>query len=676
MNGPRWSWATRIGNVLVLLVLLLLVPVPAAQAACEGDPVSAARPDGGLVGWFVTKPDDVPPAEARPFADNSKYSVSDVYGWGTHWGTYDLGCGPDAAKAPTAGPFTAFGNLALEVSKFGGVFLSWIGGFVENLPLGWLDAVITDINRAVMDNIWKFWFPLTILAIGIFLLWRARQAAFAETGSAFAWMVVVLVVSVFFLNYPAKAGELFDDGLGQLSSVARKPFGNSTVESLVMEEIIYPTWSAGQFGSADSPTARRYGPELYWSTHYTWAEVEEMRGDPDAAEEIAEEKGETYERIAQEVQDSDPAAYAHFTGNEAQYRLGQAVMSWPFVLFTALFIAFGLALVAIGFLMVRLFVVAFPVIGLIGAHPKGHVHIQGLWDLFAAALWNVVKFNFIVGVYTLAVGALLVVNMNPLGKLFFLVVLTVVCLMIAKPFRALKSMVPGVNPNQSYLAGTMRRAVDYAMHRHAVEEGVAAADRRARPDSPTTTTQPPGRKLPEEETLPPIPVASPGRHAGRPTVPEPYKVDIEWGTPTAPATTPYGAPGLAPGDVPAGRPAPAIGKHRGASEPVRELPAVPAAATDRPFDPTASPAMVPAAATADGRLEPSYDFGVPKPPDAASGPPLRRFAIGEDEAVEPVYQRNPASPQDADVEIPLADTQLDREGNEVFMVYSRADRRL
>lgn len=686
------SFVARLAVVFGFLGGFLTLTAQPAFAWCEGDPPPPVPPDDGVVGWFVDDPAgaEVPPEQADPFQPDARYSVSDVYGWSTHWGTYDLGCGPDAAKAPTANPFTALANIALIPPKWGGVATSWWDHLTENLPLGWLDQLVADTNDKILNTIWKFWFPVTLLLVGLYVLWKARRAEYAETSTSILVVVLVLVASVFFLVHPQRAMDLMDAGLAKVSEIAAKPFGGDNMESLVMENMIYPTWLSGQFGDSDSVAARKYGPDIYWSTHYTWAEVERIEADPNAAEEINAEKRSVYENVASRIKEEDPAAYRHFTGNAAGNRLAAAFGVYPFVAFAVLFILLGAVLVAVAHLAVKGFVIGMPLIGLLAAHPSGRTHLQQLWDYFAAAGVALFKFTFLVGLFTTVTGALLASDsvfgdptapgvdprfgLNPLAKLFFLIVLTVIFLMVAKPLRSMKAMIPGANPNYSILGAGIRKAINYAVHRHAASSGVRQALDEHDGPAASPAEQPVHTAASAEETtmpaLPPPPYANAGavgaqhRQAALGSgpawgPPDPGKVRVEWGTPH-----------VDPGQ--------ALRNHDAAvtlgvtPTEAKALPAAPVSTSREqttPDDPTPTSRPIGPAPGPPGEPTPTS----PAAEGVAQLAPRRRQVVNE--AGEPIYHREQARQHTEDpIDLPLAERQLDRDGNEVHVIYTRADR--
>src|SRR6185369_16757134 len=95
---PRWvRVTTKVLGVFVLAAATLFVAPGSASAlpivgGCTTPPAPES-PQQGISGFFMSKPNPLPPAE-DPFAANAKTTPFEQYGLaGLSWYTYDLGCG-------------------------------------------------------------------------------------------------------------------------------------------------------------------------------------------------------------------------------------------------------------------------------------------------------------------------------------------------------------------------------------------------------------------------------------------------------------------------------------------------------------------------------------------------------------------------------------------------------
>ena len=104
--------------MLGLLLAGLLGPAAPAAAdpldeICKEVP-APVRPDFQVAGLVMDKPDlaEVPDAAPDPFKDPT-VPISDVYGWAWRYTNYDLGCGADFVRDPSAVASTSLANVAM-----------------------------------------------------------------------------------------------------------------------------------------------------------------------------------------------------------------------------------------------------------------------------------------------------------------------------------------------------------------------------------------------------------------------------------------------------------------------------------------------------------------------------------------------------------------------------------
>ena len=224
-------------------------------------------------------------------------------------------------------------------------------------------------------------------------------------------------------------------------------------------EALYKTWLVGNFGSADSPTAKEYGPRLMSALTYTWSDVKRMDADPAAKTTIDDAKATEYMTIAAEVQEKDPAAYESLTG-KTDTRTAPATFGIAWLLLMGLFVAIASFIVVLAKVLMLGLILYGMVASVVGVVKFSA--LQRVWDLFTAALLNVVKFTITAGAMTLAMGAVATAPVGAGWRLLFAAILTAIALMFTKPIRSFKSMA-GMNPNSSVIADMTRRAIGTAI---------------------------------------------------------------------------------------------------------------------------------------------------------------------------------------------------------------------
>lgn len=662
-------------------------PIGSASAMCEGD-ISPVRPDGTPVGWFLSPPNvgqhvdssgakvdnDYP--SGSPF-DDSKVSWSDTFGYGGHWNTYDLGCGPDAAHAPLAGPFTAFGNLVMEIAKFPVAVLSQVQDWLTSDPFSWLDPVTATIAQTFKQNVWLQFFPLSLVVLGLVFIWQSRRADFNATMSATGWALVVITLSVFLLNYPQKANSLMTSAITSGSAVASSPFSNGNFADEVSQYIIYPQWLQGELGSSTSAVAQKYGEDLYAAQHLTWVEAQRVDRAGQAPTSISlpdpnqtpsqredallpRQKDEDFKDVAKQVKADDRTAYENLQGLHGENRLAAAVIMSVYTWTASLFMCMALAFLALALLMVRAVVIAAPIAAIVGVHERYRHVLKGILNMFVASLVAVVKFTLAAGVFSLVVSGVIAAPTNQALKLLLVLVSTVVALMVVKPIRTLKTVIPAADPNTSYL----KQALGYVVHRKAVEEGVedGLADARRQAAAPA----PPGvaSTRAEEESLDPLPTTTSERSE--------YRIFAEDPNPRDAESASYGS-------------APASGVSGRHLAHDRQLATVPDPAASPHMHVTGQPSMAGVRLLASSPTPQADAVPTPTPvlvggPVDATGttaPPVASERIGVvprspvDEHYGDIYSRSEDREHAETLidDLPLADKQIDANGNEVFVVY-------
>lgn len=733
-SGPR-----RLGRlrrrlavvVATVAVITLGSSAPAAWAACEGEAPTLQAPDSGMAGWFIDPVEvdiDVDnPIIPDPFGDED-VGLVETYGYAYQWSTYDLGCGPDSLSDPMAISFSGIGNFVFDAGLAMGAAAQTAQAYVFDSPLNFLDGTVTSTQSAVFDRIWSVWFPITLMAVGLFLVLRARRAAFSEATQATLVVVIVLAASMYLLQWPVKAMMAADGFVTEGVELATSPFDAQPIEEQMARAIYYPAWLRGELGSDTSAVAQEYGEDLFKAQHLSWQEVALHEQLPDSLRtELVEAKHDSFVQIAEEIKEKYPSAYDHLTGRAAENRLGTAFVVLPFAASAALFVCLCMGLILLSMMIMRGFILAFPLVGIVGAHPMGRQTLTRLWDLLTAAVWNVIKFAFIVGIFLVVAGSLLSSDLNALAKIFFLIVLSVAVLAIARPFRSAKAMIPGLDPNRSYLGSAWHRFLDYRSTRVGTKEGVedSLGESNDRATAKPGKERPTERPRAEEESLPPLTTANNGYAvSGAARVPhydwdadpvgtqaEVARANARWmpdesiGGPSRPeadlggagvlaagaagaagaaavsngAVTRSRAPG-APG-MPGARSAPAPTAGRHARHAMGEPGDVFESGSVGSIEGSGSPAPARSngaagsndAARAIGASRSAAAPGsnaLPPPPATTIAAPTSHQVV-DGEAMEPVYRRGDDTAPEPVGDLALSSPVIDEEGNEVHVIYQR-----
>src|SRR4051794_3727784 len=259
--------------VAVLAALFTLTPSASAegQAFPGVDCTDAPTPDmpgQGLSAFFEKTPKPLPRQE-DPFAKGATTTMYEQYGYaGLRWHTYDLGCGPDAARNPDAVMGTALSNWVTNIP----VSMCALTASVTDVAfdptfLRVFDPAIRRISQSLHQSLFATWLPALLALLGIGILLKARRSALSTTAATIGWALMVILIATALFRWPVQAGHFADNTVvSTLGQVVTKIDGQDrqvnpsvAVASNVQESIFYNSWLAGTLGSNDSQTAKKYG---------------------------------------------------------------------------------------------------------------------------------------------------------------------------------------------------------------------------------------------------------------------------------------------------------------------------------------------------------------------------------------------------------------------------------
>jgi len=437
-------------------------------------------PGRGLTGFFQSEPKQLPPQE-DPFAPNAKTTIYEQYGYaGLRWTTYDLGCGPDSARAPDATAGTAVANWLFLVPKAAVAFTNAvIEVALRPTFLGEFDPLVSNVSDVLYRTLFSNWVPLVLLATGALLIWRARRANLASSTAAVGWAAFIMVVATALFQWPVEAGRAADasvtttltvvnGGLARSGGVSQTA-SEKAAASNTHQSLLYQAWLAGTFGESESDTASIYGPQLFDATALTWREAQILRQDPVRGKSIVDDKRKKFADVAQKVKDADPDAYEYLTGKRSETRVGYALLAICGALFALPFLLGAFLVVLASFLVIRFAVMLFPAFATLAVFPAMRGVVTAVGSLVAAALINGVIFGVAAVVVLRGVG-LLLDPQSPLPRwlsLTLMLLVSVVMWVVLRPVRRIGSVI---------VSGA-DRVVDRAER---VSEEAAAAGRRGR----------------------------------------------------------------------------------------------------------------------------------------------------------------------------------------------------
>ncbi|MHC1557972.1 hypothetical protein ACR9E3_03400 [Actinomycetospora sp. C-140] len=412
-------------------LVLFALPASAAPLDCKAAP-DPDRPGTGLVGSL----------DPAPLGVGAPGSVYDEVGYaGQIWWTYDLGCGPGAARDPAAATDTWLGNQFFNLAKLvvGGV--NWSHYLIERGSglLQPLDGVVQAGTQAMYGAVFTTWVGLALIVLAAILLVLAMRGDLSRQAQRAGIAVIALAVAAAAYAAPVRWSSMLDgvllDGVtamqrGFLSQVG---VGDAnTLPTVLTDQIVYNNWLRGEFGSADVPQARDMGRELLRAQTFTKQEI--AAGQDTQA--TADAKKQQYTAVADRAGDR----YSYFQGRQGS-RTGAGMLALIQAVCIGLFQLMSKLLILVSMLIIRLLVMIAPALAVL-ALLKPEV-LPATLRIGGAALVNTLLVGAMAGLHSLMVIALFRPGSGVDTWLGLLVtgVVTIVLWALARPFRRLSAMV-------------------------------------------------------------------------------------------------------------------------------------------------------------------------------------------------------------------------------------------
>ncbi|SCL62348.1 hypothetical protein GA0070606_3606 [Micromonospora citrea] len=398
-----------------------LKDVSAARAECLEPPTPGA-PDAGLAGWFASSP-----PQSASGGVTGRYSL---YGYaGYSYTTYDIGCAstvlhPDYKFTTTV----ANGEFMVATAVIGASNALRERAWDPRSMWGWADPLVDQATKAVYQKVFSVFGIVTLCVVGLYLLWRSRQSDMSNAMTTAGWALLVMVAVTALAAWPVKSANIADGTLVTTLGVVHDAVGPQAKEpapgrcidpdpsrcedkrppavrasDTATESMLYRNWLRGILGSADSETAKKYGPALYDARSLTWGEIQSIRANPATRQTTIEAKQQQWMKVAEQIKEEDPEAYEYLQGVRDMDRVGAGFIA---VLAAVLFAMFDLTaslLVLLGFLIFRWAVIAAPILGTVGLLRPASAGLRRLGNAVVAAVFNIAIFGTGAAIYLFAV---------------------------------------------------------------------------------------------------------------------------------------------------------------------------------------------------------------------------------------------------------------------------------
>ncbi|HKS43768.1 MAG TPA: magnesium transporter [Amycolatopsis sp.] len=406
------------------------VAPPASAAAC-GEAPNPERPGAGMVGALD-------PAQGQGEAGSAYID----YGYaGMVWDTYQTNCGPLAGiTSPNSTIDTWAGNELFDIAKN-------VVGATNSLHYTVMQGgLLTPIYNAVKSGAEKvyntiyaqlFGLAALILAIMMFRnIWRGDLSAVSKRGLYALAGMWLAASSLAMLRY----FDPIDNAIVQTTTNIQAGFVDSTdrvvrhvLPTDLHTHVVYDNWLRGEFGSPDATQAQQFGRPLLDAQAFTWSQ---LRNGDDANQSVVDAKKTAYKNIATQL---GPVT-GYFTGEDGS-RTGAGFLALLQSLVYALFQLLAKASVLLAQVLIRLFALTAPLIGLVAL-----VHndiLRRVAKVLGAVGFNLLVLSVLAGIHALLLQAIFGAgsSLTMLTQMVLAGLVTVLLFLVGRPVRRLWQMV-------------------------------------------------------------------------------------------------------------------------------------------------------------------------------------------------------------------------------------------
>ncbi|GAA4018783.1 hypothetical protein GCM10022247_48040 [Allokutzneria multivorans] len=431
---PRSGSAARRRALLVVLAIVGMqaafgAPALAQTSSCAQAP-NPDRPRTGMVGAIDPTPID-------PEQPPSAYAE---YGYaGQIWHTYDLGCGPEGIQNPQAVIDTWAGNQLFNLGKNMVAATNALHyALLDGKLMKPLDDLVQTGTKALYDSVFAPLFGLAALILAVFLfryIWNGDLATIGKRGLwalAGIWLAAATYLTP--LLYTQVLDGVLITGTSQVQAGFLRQVGideRHALPTVLHDQVILRNWKRGEFGSPDAPQANQFSNELLAAQAWTKRDIDEQKdaGSPD-------QKKAAFKEIATKL----GGAYGYFQGVDGS-RMGAGFLAFLQGICYSLFQLLAKATILLGQVLLRVIILAGPIIGLIAI--IYHNVLRQIGRVAGAALLNVIIIAALAGLHTMLLTWIFAPDraLSLLTQMVLAGLVTLIFFMIGKPMRRMWQMV-------------------------------------------------------------------------------------------------------------------------------------------------------------------------------------------------------------------------------------------
>ncbi|MFG3342514.1 MFS transporter [Glycomyces sp. NPDC048151] len=536
--------------------------LPAGQELqCEAAP-QPASPDSGMAGWFAD-PSTLDKSEGIGTYSRYGYAGYQLPMYGSQEMSIGGGCVDSVSIPNGADTANALANMEfnLSVATVGAANSMRQAAWEPDNMWGWSNEFMEQGTEILYRQIFTVFGAVTVGLIGLYLLWRSKQADMNNAVTTVAWAVLILVLVTAVVRWPVKAAEYTDQALTIGMNLSTVLINDDQVEGCWREDgmdqarydelkenngedfcidtrtaavvasdtvagqVLYQNWLRTMLGQSEevkfqerdgevvedaegnpvvteSNAAYKYGPALFAAQAFSWEEQAEAEDSATYRNDLIEEKQELWRNLVAQIQTEDPEAYANISGQRAWERTGTGFLALLTAIFFSLFDLTASILIILGFMIVRFAIVALPIIGTIALLRPAGGPFKRLVNTVLGAIINVAIFSLAAVIYIWASSRILGTNMPVWLQVVLIGLLGVAAWLLLRPGRRIAGLVSGGGVADAFLG---RRTTETEREAERERERERTSRRRddARPEEVADTVRTPrsgSDTLPEQKT--------------------------------------------------------------------------------------------------------------------------------------------------------------------------------
>jgi hypothetical protein len=436
----------RVAALTLVTAILGMQALVGSPAMAQQQDTSCApfpeRPGAGMVGAIDPSQGN---GEAGGPYTNDKYPNSPYldHGYaGMVWHVYDPNCKqPLSISDPSVTIDTWAGNELFNLGKnIVGATNSLHYTLYNGGVLGGLNAQIGQAANAVFDNIYMQLFSIFMLILAVLMfrqIWKGDLASVSKRGLfALGGMWLAASTLVLVNNYDAIDRLIVETTTG-IQNGFRSPEEDRIQRDVLPTElhtrIVYENWLRGEFGKPDDPKAEQFGRPLLDAQAWKW---DDLVSGNDANDQAESAKRNEYQKIYNEL----GSAQGYFSGTEGS-RTGAGFLAFFQALVYSLFQFLAKLAVLLAQLLLRIFTLAAPVIGLVAL--VHHDILRKVGKAVGAVVLNVLVLAMLAGIHFKFLQLIFGpdVQLSMLTQMLLAGIVTLVFLLVGRPMKRMWQMV-------------------------------------------------------------------------------------------------------------------------------------------------------------------------------------------------------------------------------------------